>query len=111
MDSNIVIGGTVTFSNNIGYSGRGLLICQNAVLFLKQGSTLNIESNRAHYSGGGILVEPECSQPKPICFYQFASRNEEGFDANSISINLINNTAKYAGDQLFGGDVDYCYMI
>ena len=111
LDSNIVIGGTVTISNNIGYSGGGLLICQNAVLFLKQGSTLNIESNRAHHSGGGILVEPECAQSKPICFYQFASRNEKGFDANPIRINLINNTAKYAGDQLFGGDVDYCYMI
>ena len=69
LDSNIVIGGTVTISNNIGYSGGGLLICQNAVLFLKQGSTLNIESNRAHHCGGGILVEPECSQSKPICFY------------------------------------------
>ena len=111
LDSNIVVGGTVTISNNIGYSGGGLLICQNAVLFFKQGSTLNIESNRVQHSGGGILVEPECSQSKPICFYQFASRNKESFDANSISINLINNTAKYAGDQLFGGDVDYCYMI
>lgn len=29
LDSNIMINGTVTIKNNIGYSGGGMLICQN----------------------------------------------------------------------------------
>ena len=109
LDSNIMIKGTVTIRNNTGYSGGGMLICQNAILYLEPRATLNIESNYANHSGGGILVESECSQSKPPCFYQLAAMDPREYD--SIQINLINNTANYAGDQLFGGDVDYCYMI
>ena len=109
LDSNIIIEGIVTIRNNTGYSGGGMLICQNAILYLKPRATLNIESNYANHSGGGILVESECSQSKPPCFYQLAAMDPREY--YSIRINLINNTANYAGDQLFGGDVDYCYMI
>ena len=109
LGSNVIIEGTVTIRNNIGYSGGGMLICQNAILYLKPRATLNIESNYANHSGGGILVESECSQSKPPCFYQLAAMDPQEYD--SIQINLINNTANYAGDQLFGGDIDYCYMI
>ena len=114
MGSNIVISGNVTIRNNRGYSGGGMLLCQKAVLFLRPYSILNIELNHANHSGGGIFVESECSQSKPICFYQLAFDNMTTYNTtliDTIHINLVNNTADYAGHQLFGGDIDFCYMI
>ena len=89
LDSNIVIQGTVNITNNTAYSGGSMLICQNAILYLKPRAILNIESNYANHSGGGILLESECSQSKPACFYQLAALDHQEY--GSIHINLINN--------------------
>lgn len=107
--SNLVLGGRVTLAHNRGPSGGGILLCQNAVMYLRTRTTITIRNNSVQHAGGGISVENLCLQTRPPCFFQFENLNTSQ-DIETIKIHLYNNTALYAGHNLFGGEVDYCYM-
>ena len=109
LQSNLVLGGRIDISSNTAESGGGILLCQNAVLYFETGLDLVIYNNSAKHTGGGIAVESICMVSKPICFFQLATSSSE--DYSNISVTILNNTAKHAGDNLYGGSVDYCYMI
>ena len=109
LQSNLVLSGNITISNNSAESGGGILLCQNAVLYLESSLDLLIFNNTAQF-GGGIAVESVCVVSKPICFFQLVSSSPQ--DWSNISIHLHNNTAlKNTGSNLYGGSVDFCYMI
>ena len=109
LQSNLVLSSNITISNNSAESGGGILLCQNAVLYLESGLDLMISNNTAQF-GGGIAVESVCVVSKPICFFQLASSSPQ--DWSNISIHLHDNTAlKNTGGNLYGGSVDFCYMI
>ena len=109
LQSNLILSGNITISNNSAESGGGILLCQNAVLYLESGLDLMITNNTAQF-GGGIAVESVCVVSKPICFFQLASSSPQ--DWSNISVHLHNNTAlKDTGSNLYGGSVDFCYMI
>ena len=112
ISSNFVFSGDVNIFNNIGSSGGGILFCSDSVMFLKPYTTLTITNNHAEHAGGGICIDQECLQSKPMCFFQLdeqASIQEDLMD--TIQVDLINNTATYAGDGLYGGSVVYCYLL
>ena len=112
VDSNLIVSGLVEIHNNSGSSGGGMLFCSNAVMFLTPNTTLNIYNNSAQHAGGGICVEDQCLQSKPMCFFQVdyvASVNPE--KSNNITVSLSDNHAEYAGDQIYGGSIDSCYLI
>ena len=109
IESNLILSGNITLSNNKASSGGGLLLCENAVLFLERGVVVTIFNNYAEHNGGGIAVESVCLVSKPICFFQLASSNPKDYD--DVHIHIYNNTANYAGDNLYGGYVENCYMI
>ena len=110
LQSNLVLGGTITISHNKAESGGGMLLCQNAILYFESALQLEIYNNSAKHTGGGIAVESLCMVSKPICFFQLAS-SSSSHGYNNISVTIHNNTAKHAGDNLYGGSVDYCYLI
>ena len=108
----LVFTGKINIHHNNASSGGGILLCSNAIMYLQPYAQLIITNNRAYHTGGGICVEERCLVSLPECFYQL------GFDAtielsliSSINITLADNAAEYAGHQLFGGSVDYCYLI
>ena len=112
MSSNIILSHNITIVNNTGSSGGGLLLCQNAVMYLEAYTNVTIAYNTAYHTGGGMCVETDYLESKPICFFQV------GHDplinstlTKTINITLHNNHADYAGDNIFGGSIDYCYMI
>ena len=110
LQSNLVLSGNIMISNNSAESGGGILLCQNAVLYLESGLDLMITNNSAQF-GGGIAVESVCVVSKPICFFQLASSSPQ--DWSNISIHLHNNAAlnKNTGSNLYGGSVDFCYIL
>ena len=112
MSSNIVLLRNITIVNNTGSSGGGLLLCQNAVMYLEAHTNVTIAYNSAYHTGGGICVETDYLESRPICFFQ-VGRNPLKYPAltKTINITLHNNHADYAGDNIFGGSIDYCYMI
>lgn len=114
ISSNIIVSGDITITENRkGSSGGGILLCQNAVIYFSARVTVTITNNRAEHAGGGICVETECLQSKPPCFFQLGFKalvNRSLID--TIHINVFDNSASnFAGDNLFGGSIDYCYMI
>ena len=114
ISSNIIASGDISITDNRrGSSGGGILLCQNAVIYFNARVTLVITNNTVEHAGGGICVETECLQSKPPCFFQLGygpSVNRSLID--TIHVNVFNNSAKkFAGDNLFGGSIDYCYMI
>ena len=112
VDSNLVLSGSVEICNNNGSSGGGMLFCSNSIMFLTPNTTVTISNNRVEHAGGGICVEGQCIQSRPLCFFQPDYEAAIHPKLNqTIKIILSNNTANYAGDQIYGGTIDYCYLM
>lgn len=112
VESYLLVSGQVHIYNNSGSSGGGMLFCSNSVMFLKPNTLLNISDNHVVHAGGGICIEEQCLQSKPICFFQKsieASKNRS--EINSIKVIVKNNTAGYAGDQIYDGSIDFCFIL
>ena len=110
--SNIVISREVNVSNNSAYSGGGMLLCAGAALYLGGDSHLMITGNHATSTGGGIHIERECIINRPRCFFQYnSSAYHEKVPTESPRITVKGNTAMTAGDNIYGGTVDQCYLI
>ena len=112
VDSNLVLSGLVEIHNNNASSGGGMLFCSNSIMFLTPNTTITIANNQVEHAGGGICVEGQCMQSRPLCFFQPDYKVAIDPKLNqSIKIILNNNIAKYAGDQIYGGTIDYCYLM
>ena len=108
VNSYIVLSGAITIQNNTGIDGGGIVLCDRSYMFLTPYTNIIIANNHAQHSGGGIYAEHQCLQAEPLCFFEFVQVNRTSLE--TIHIELINNTAGYAGSALYGGSVDYCYI-
>ena len=112
MSSNIILSQNVTILNNTGYNGGGILLCQNAVLYLKAYTKVTIAHNNALSTGGGICIETDFLESDPICFFQLGHDSLKNQSLHeTISVGLHDNNAVYAGENIFGGSIHRCYMI
>ena len=112
--SNIVFEGEVLIRNNSGIDGGGLVLCEASYILFSPHTTVTFERNSALLSGGGIYAEEQCLQSEPLCFYQINANDslntiQKNLILDSIHIVMIHNAAKYAGSQIFGGSIEYCY--
>ena len=102
--------GTVGFYRNRGYNGGALAFLEVSgnALTLSPHTNVNIVNNTAVWHGGGILVDDECINKAP-CFFHI-----DGFDGNftelDVSIAMEGNRAGIAGDSIFGGCLETCYL-
>ena len=112
VDSNLIVSGSIEIYNNNGSSGGGMLFCSNGVMFLTPYSIVNITNNTAEHAGGGICVEDQCLQSKPACFFQgdYNTTVNPEYE-QTIQVYLTDNRAIYAGDQIYGGSIDFCYLV
>lgn len=111
VNSNLILGGTTILSRNVnGSSGGGLLLCENAILYFKRNTHITISNNTVQHAGGGICVESQCLEAHPRCFYQLYNSTDALNDSN-INISIHFNEAGFGGHNLFGGDIDLCYML
>ena len=110
--SHLYFSGNVTIHNNTGYEGGGIVLCEASFMIINPYTTLTISSNHANVSGGGIFAESRCAQSEPLCYYQLNKDSHLSMTEilNTTKINMINNTADYAGSQIFGGTVDNCHI-
>jgi hypothetical protein len=110
--SNFIFTGETNIHNNSASSGGGILLCSDAIMFLQPYAQLIITNNSAVHTGGGICVEERCMISPPVCFFQLDLNATINFALiSTINITIANNRADHAGGQLFGGSVDYCYLI
>ena len=92
MSSNIILTCNITIVNNTGSNGGGLLLCQNAVIYLDAYTYVTISHNTANHTGGGICVDTDYLESKPICFFQLASDPQRRHSLiETINITVHNN--------------------
>ena len=103
--------GNVTLFNNTGYKGGGIHLCEASYVIMTPNTTLTLSHNHATSVGGGIFVQDQCNQNiRPICFYQIdpCSEIDDTEVLSGIKVLFINNTADFAGSQIYGGRVAHC---
>lgn len=105
--------GNMIFTENKADCGGAIAFIhnsQNSFLHLDFNSTIKIANNTAFRYGGGIYVAgSECSS-KITCFFQTDLHNSEINFTPSAGIVMENNTAKIAGDFIYGGYLETCYL-
>lgn len=113
MNSNIILSNNIRVVDNHGTSGGGMLLCQNAVMYLEAYATVSIKHNSADNTGGGICVETsDYIESQEICFFQFGYQIFVNYSlSKTISVSIRDNKARLAGNNVFGGSIDRCYMI
>ena len=111
--SNVILSDNISISHNWGSSGGGMLLCGNAVLYFDLNTIVTIEHNQVLHTGGGISVESVCLQSRPMCFFQLNDTipYNDTEAINSIQVYVHNNTARFAGHNLFGGSVNHCFIL
>ena len=56
-------------------------------------------------------MREHCTERIPPCFFQPGYQRNVTFEELNATLRFINNVAKLAGDAVYGGQVDRCYMI
>lgn len=112
VSSNLVLKGNITLSYNNGSSGGGLLLCEGSTIYLTPNMTMWIHNNHVKYTGGGICVEESCLIDRPKCFFQVTNEIKLNPDLlKTTKIHIYNNKADYGGADIYGGNIDFCYLI
>ena len=110
--SSVMFAGNITFTNNTGTDGGGIILCDNSYMLLRANTTVVFQDNRASHAGGGIYAENACLQSEPPCFFQLDIEIYKYPSLqDTVRVHLINNSADYAGSAIYGGSVDYCTLF
>ena len=113
INSKVRVFSSIVLKNNTGINGGGMFLCESSYLILTKNSSLLFSHNKALWVGGGIFIENRCSHTPPLCFYQFVY--EKQWNCTNISqgirFKMVNNTAGWAGDHIYGGDLDSCRLL
>ena len=111
--STVVFYGSTRIFNNSALTGAGIKLCSGALIYLTAHTNLIITNNSAEQTGGGLQVYlSNCLLTIPKCFYQYTrdiSRNLSLLE--TINFKVANNSANKSGDNIFGGSIDYCYLL
>ena len=111
VQSTIIFQGENTFKNNTDTHGGGLVLGENSQMYLKPNTTVAFINNHAHSVGGGIYVQDENLLSTTMCFFELdysVTESEKLLD--TIAIVMVNNTADLAGNAIYGGSIDRCFM-
>ena len=102
--NNAIFSGTNVFRGNKAYNGGGIGLYQNSYIYLQKDATLVFEDNLATNLGGGLYVKPAetifYTGNEEVCFLSW-------HDTGS-SLRFNNNSAKTAGNDLYGGNLYTC---
>ena len=106
--SNVIVNGLVRFFNNKAYYGGAILLdcnafSQQSLMYLVSGKLL-ITNNTAKIYGGAIAANEQCIDME-WCFFQKLK-----LPTSDMKVIMKNNMAKVAGDSIYGGLIESCYL-
>ena len=111
-NSNVQFRGSIVFANNSALHGGALSFCQSSKMYLPMGNIhIDFVNNSATSTGGAINVREQCTERIPPCFFQPGYQKNVNFSELNATLQFINNVAKLAGDAVYGGQIDRCYMV
>ena len=113
VESTLVFYGSTKIYNNRALTGAGIQLCSGAFMYLTPHVDLIITNNSAQQTGGGLQVHlSNCILTIPKCFVQYT--REVSLDLSllkTINFTISDNHAPDGGENIYGGTVDYCYML
>jgi predicted outer membrane repeat protein len=98
--SSVYFSGTNIIRGNKAFNGGGMGLYQDSNMLLSNNATLKIENNVAENLGGGIYVE----FVQGTLYYDCSI----SFNDKSAVIEFNNNSAKAAGNDIYGGNLYTC---
>ena len=103
------------FERNTARHGGALKFCELSKMYLPINGSVHIDfiENLANISGGAIYISQQlCLETAPPCFFQplYVKHGNSSVNDLHMRLNFVNNTAKFAGDVIYGGQVDHCYL-
>ena len=113
-------GGNTTIKNNIGQYGGGMALFQGSKIVIKhmagrEPTSLNLIGNIAHIYGGGIYINDDYVVVRESLVYRLVIPCWLTIDSQTaetnFGLNLEKNKAFIAGDELFGGWLNYCQNV
>ena len=111
-NSNVQFKGSIVFTNNSALHGGALSFCQSSKMYLPLGDIrIDFINNSASSTGGAIKIREQCTERIPPCFFQPGYQKNINFSDLNVTLRFINNAATLAGDAVYGGQVDRCYMV
>ena len=106
--STFYLEGNIVFQNNVGDLGPGVFLQSRSFLYLKPKTSVRFINNTAEHKGGAIYVDQDPQMSS--CFFQvFNPEIIMNFTELQIEVFMMNNTAKDAGMEIYGGGVDACF--
>ena len=110
--SNIKFYGHTTFKGNRGRHGGALKFCELSKMYLPNNDVkIDFIENNASELGGAIYTSQQlCLETAPACFFQPIRNKNSPVEDLKITLRFRNNTARKAGDAIYGGQVDHCYL-
>ena len=120
--STLLVSGNVWITQNSANIGAGIFfdcylptcikydIMTVSHIVLASGSNLFIQDNNAREYGGGLMIRSGCPGPN-LCFIQTMNNYSITLQTNTTSqIHMSGNKAGIAGDSIYGGDLENCYL-
>ena len=112
IESTLVFSNSTRISHNSALSGGGLRLCSSSTIYLTPHTDLIITDNSARETGGGIQVDSKYLVSIPMCFYQYDQNLTMNYSLlKTVNFAVTNNTAQKAGENIYGGSIDYCYFL
>ena len=68
-------------------------------------------NNSATSTGGAINIREQCTERIPPCFFQPGYQYHVNFSELNATLLFKDDVAKLAGDVLYGGQIDRCFMV
>ena len=99
-------GGALVFHHDTRYESKLTILRSENSMILSPHTSVYIVNNTAVRYGGGILADDECTMGH-YCFFQTSNLNHTRMEARVV---MEGNRAGKAGDSIFGGCLNSCYL-
>ena len=111
--TNVILRGWINFEDNRGFRGGALNLIGTSILFIHNESTISFLRNKAFQEGGAIYINTLGSFIHTTCAIQFLGETRVRFiheDLQNLNLSIMfsNNSAKIAGNSIFGNSLYYC---
>lgn len=102
----------ILFESNKAAYGAALKICDGSLIFLHIHTHLQFINNTALMGGAIFVQQALLATAQPCSFQPVIATNTSIEEFNRVfKLEFTNNSAKLAGDALYGGSMDTCYTI
>ena len=107
--SKLYLQGEVLFQNNTSSTdGGALYLHDNSLLYFHPDTKIAFIGNSARHRGGAIYVESLTEIGIPYCFFQL--EEVHNYAGANVQLTFEGNHAIIAGDAIYGGRVDSCFI-